>query len=134
MQHPEPEDNWRQLKVGDKAVVKMEIPFYPGRVGTLTSIDEAIGDYTLEFSDGSTMVYDGDMLRKASIQGRPVVFNQVERFNLREMSKDLVEYIDSTKGELTRRARLEQIVRDALSADETRPLSMSRDSYRIGLS
>lgn len=43
--------------------------------------------------------------------GRPTVYSDQVTFHLRELSADVVKYIDESKGELSRRARLEEIVR-----------------------
>lgn len=50
-------------------------------------------------------------LPEESAFGRPVVFQSVP-FNLKELSVEAVNYIDTTRGEKSRRARLEEIIRE----------------------
>lgn len=113
LRYPESENNWQELKVGDRVVVSGDVPaaFGSGKVGTLVEIDQQTFSYTVEFGPDVRMTYDGDELRKATIQGRPTVYDSIP-FNLRELSRDVVDYIDSTKGEKTRRARIEDIIRE----------------------
>lgn len=112
LRYPEPEPSG-ELKIGDKVCAAADVPFYQGRIGTLIEIDDPTGSYTVQFSDGSHWSCDSDMLRRATIQpGRPVEYPDEERFHLRTLSRDLVTYIDDTRGHQSRRARLEEIIRE----------------------
>jgi len=54
-------DQPQNLKIGDKAQVKSFVPFHSGRIGKVIDLEYGC---TLEFSDGSTCVYDEDDLIK----------------------------------------------------------------------
>jgi hypothetical protein len=53
--------SWQQLEVGKPAKVKPDVPVTGGRIGTLKSKGDT---WMVEFSDGTTMGYDPDMLMK----------------------------------------------------------------------
>jgi hypothetical protein len=59
------DDSWKTLKVGDRCQVKFEVPASPGRIGQILEI--ADGDYVVQFENGRTMGYDGDMLQPVKV-------------------------------------------------------------------
>jgi len=60
--------SWKSLKSGDNVRVRATCEPYAGRVGILEEIAD-MGDYLVNFGDGLTCGYDGDMLVRVPVEG-----------------------------------------------------------------